>query len=45
MAEGCGHRHVISMATLLRLGGGTLPTVLWVQPGTISVVPKGTPDV
>lgn len=45
VAEGGVYRHVTSMATLLRLGGGTLPTVLRVQPGTISIVPKGTPVV
>jgi hypothetical protein len=45
LAEGGVYRHVTSMAALIRLGGGALPPVLRVQPGTVAVVPKGTPVV
>jgi hypothetical protein len=45
LAEGGVYRHVTSMAALIKLGGGALPTVLRVQPGTVAVVPKGTPVV
>jgi hypothetical protein len=45
MAEGGVYRHVTSMAALLRLGGGAMPTVLRVQPGTVAILPKGTPIV